>query len=138
MSDDPEVKRDEKGRWAEGTKPGPGRPEGSISLVTVLKRRLRNHPEEQDAIVATLIEMATDRSDPRALQAVTQAFDRIDGTAKRAPEDAANELKVLEIQRSGSERTMLLQCIKERQLAGDEQAVAVFTAQLERLEADGE
>lgn len=38
------IKRDEKGRWMEGTKPGPGRPTG-FSLVDILKRQLQEVPE---------------------------------------------------------------------------------------------
>jgi hypothetical protein len=34
------IKRDEKGRWVKGNPPGPGRPEGSISLTTMIKQKL--------------------------------------------------------------------------------------------------
>lgn len=34
------LKRDEKGRLVKGTPPGPGRPKGSLSLISIIKERL--------------------------------------------------------------------------------------------------
>jgi hypothetical protein len=45
------LKRDEKGRLVKGTPPGPGRPKGSISLITRLKQRLEEDPRAAEAFL---------------------------------------------------------------------------------------
>lgn len=45
------IKTDEKGRFMEGTAPGPGRPKGSISIKDKVRQYLDSHPEEVEEIV---------------------------------------------------------------------------------------
>lgn len=54
---------------------GPGRPAGSVSLVSALKRELRENPEKLQAIVDATIQAAIE-GDTSARKLV---FDRIDG-----------------------------------------------------------
>jgi hypothetical protein len=50
-------KRDEKGRIVKGNDPGPGRPLGSFSLVTILKNKLAElGPDQKRTYAETLIE----------------------------------------------------------------------------------
>ena len=55
MSEGIALKRDEKGRLVKGTPPGPGRTEGSISILTDIKRKLTHlkekSPEEYQELI---------------------------------------------------------------------------------------
>ncbi len=72
--------RDEQGRWLPGVSGNPngdwgGRPIGAVSLVTILKRRLYEHPEDSEAIIDSLVKMGRSRE----LGAIKEILDRIDG-----------------------------------------------------------
>ena len=70
------IQRDDKGHFLPGTTANPnGRPPDSVSLVTILKRRLRERPEDADAIINSLIQMGKTRE----LGAIKELLDRIDG-----------------------------------------------------------
>lgn len=47
----PRIKTDEKGRFVEGTAPGPGRPKGSISIKDRVRQYLEANPEDVEEIV---------------------------------------------------------------------------------------
>lgn len=80
MSDTDEhpVKRGENGQFLPGTAGGPGRPEGSVSLLAVVRRKLRDEPERLEEIAEDLLLMARAR-DPAALRAILALLDRLDG-----------------------------------------------------------
>ena len=76
--------RDKLGRYKPGVSGNPrGNPEGQPpSLITILRRKLRQHPEDADAIVQNLIDMAKEKDSASlraTLTAIREAFDRIDG-----------------------------------------------------------
>lgn len=84
MSD---VQRDEKGRLQKGSVLNPeGRPTGSVSLVTIIKKKLQEEfPEGGDLeekktyaekVVETYMDKAIDQSDTKLLR---DLIDRIDG-----------------------------------------------------------
>ncbi len=56
-----------------------GRPKGGVSLVTQLKKRLEEHPEEVESIINTAIEGAK-AGDAKLLSIV---LDRVDGPVKQ-------------------------------------------------------
>ena len=62
-------------KFKEGNGGGPGRPLGSISLVSKLKKQLREHPEDADKIVDKWITDAKAGDD----KARTSIIDRIEG-----------------------------------------------------------
>lgn len=67
--------RDASGRFLPGhTKAGPGRPGGSVSLTTKLRRRLQEQPEEEFAVLDSLLEAA--KTDQRAREYL---INRLDG-----------------------------------------------------------
>lgn len=72
------IHRDEKGRFLKGfpTNPNGNAPGTTVSLVGLLRRRLKEHPEEADAIVDALIQLGKKKN----LGAIRETFDRIDGT----------------------------------------------------------
>ena len=45
------LKRDKKGRLVKGTPPGPGRPLGSVSVITKLKQQFADDPKGFDEFV---------------------------------------------------------------------------------------
>lgn len=49
-------------QFKEGNDGGPGRPAGSVSLVSALKRKLRENPEKVDQIVDSWIRIAKEGS----------------------------------------------------------------------------
>ena len=68
--------RNENGTWCSGASGNPGgRPKGSVSLATRLRRRLAEHPEEAEAIIDRAVRGAKD-GDPQLLRIV---LDRHDG-----------------------------------------------------------
>ena len=74
--------RDALGRFQAGTSGNPGgRPSGAVSLTVLIKRQLREHPEEADAIVARLFGLARDPDPKVALAAIREVLDRVDGKA---------------------------------------------------------
>lgn len=68
-------------RWKPGVSANPaGRPKGSgLSLVDSLRRYLKAHPGEGDAIIHGLVQQAKEGN----IKAVTEIFDRIDGPVER-------------------------------------------------------
>lgn len=62
--------RDEKGRFSEGWKGGPGRPPKEQSLTEILRQKV-----DPDDIAEKLIEMASDND----LGALKYIYDRVDG-----------------------------------------------------------
>lgn len=69
MSDTPEIKRGEKGHFLPGTAPGPGRPEGSVSIITKIKQKFENDPEMFDAYVSEVL------ADPKLRQEIIRQLD---------------------------------------------------------------
>ena len=68
--------RDEKGRFNKGFTANPGgRPQGSVSLVTLLKEHLILHPEDAKSIIEGLVKMGKSRD----LYAIKEIVDRVDG-----------------------------------------------------------
>jgi hypothetical protein len=45
------IKTDEKGKFVKGTAPGPGRPKGSISVITKIKQQFEADPEGFDEFI---------------------------------------------------------------------------------------
>ncbi len=80
------IERDAKGCWVPGSSPNPsGRPAGSISLETRLKKRLRENPKQAEKIIDTLIAKSTGKdADPAFLKIV---LDRHDGPVRRVTEN---------------------------------------------------
>lgn len=50
-----EIKRDERGRFVQGNPPGPGRPEGSVSIIGEIKKVFRENPERFHEYVEEVI-----------------------------------------------------------------------------------
>jgi len=74
-----DIVRTANGRFAPGNSANPGgRLQGSVSLVTKLRRRLAEHPEEADKIVAEFIRLGV-KPNMTQLAAIDKLFDRIDG-----------------------------------------------------------
>lgn len=71
-----EIIRGESGKFAKGHTGNPfGHPPGTISLVLLLKRHFKKHPEDAQAIVDALVNLGK-AGDMRAIE---QLIDRIDG-----------------------------------------------------------
>ena len=73
--------RDEHGRFVEGNPGGPGKPKGSISLVAILKRKLKEIDPEWDketaeVLIEKYIRDALEKGDG---QAIRDMMDRTDG-----------------------------------------------------------
>lgn len=85
-------------QWVKGQSGNPGgRPKGSVSLITELKRQLRENPDDAEDIVANLLHMAK-QDDDRALRAIAQVFDRIDGTpVQRVEQVAEHKMKLVHL-----------------------------------------
>lgn len=95
--DDPEFKRDQAGRFVDGTAGGPGRPKGSLSLVGLLKKHLRENPEQADLIVSNLVEQAA-QADFRALGFIKECLERIDGrTVEKQQIEVTGPQKLVEL-----------------------------------------
>jgi len=77
--------RDERGCWLPGTSPNPsGRPAGSISLESRLKRKLRENPKLAAQIVNTIVSKSIGKdADPAFLKIL---LDRHDGPVRRTIE----------------------------------------------------
>jgi len=64
-----------------------GRPPGSVSLITAVKRHLRKHPEQADAIAKKLVEQAIlGDKDWAGLGSIKVLLDRIDGAVTKKQE----------------------------------------------------
>jgi hypothetical protein len=73
-----------KHRWEKGQSGNPGgRPKGRFSLVTMLTKHLREHPEDAKLLVDNWVEMAI-KKDRRALRAIESIVNRIDGPVPTA------------------------------------------------------
>ena len=71
-----DIQRDDKGHFLPGQSGHPeGRPPDSVSLVTVLKRILRENPKDGEAIIQSLIKEGKTGN----LGAQKELLDRIDG-----------------------------------------------------------
>ena len=77
--------RDDKGRFVDGN-PGPGRPKGSVSIVTAIKQRLKDKPEELDDIINGFFSKAKE-GDVAAMKVI---LDRIDGPVKQEVENSGD------------------------------------------------
>ena len=82
MEDEPKNKdifRDDKGRYIQGHSGNPyangGRPKGSVSLQQKLRDYLTAHPEEAQAVIASLIKQGKIGN----MIATRELFDRVDG-----------------------------------------------------------
>lgn len=62
-------------KFEKGWKGGPGRPPGSISLTTLLKKALKERPEDAQAVVAKIIQDAIE-GDVAARKLI---LERVDG-----------------------------------------------------------
>lgn len=99
VEEDPDAdwNRQSDGTFGPGNKGGPGRPKGSVSLVTAIKRHLRQHPEKEDEIAARLVNDALGQEDGNlALKAIGMLLDRVDGAVKRAAEADAPDAQMPE------------------------------------------
>ena len=68
--------RDAKGRFIPGHSGNVyGKPQGTLSLVGLLRKQLAEHPEDAQAIVEALVKMGKTRE----LGAIKELLDRIDG-----------------------------------------------------------
>lgn len=74
-SDEKPILQDEHGKFLPGTAAGPGRPAGSISIITRIKQKFEESPELFEAYVAEVL------SDPRLRQEVIR---QIDGAPKQS------------------------------------------------------
>lgn len=63
----------------DGTKRGPGRPKGTVSLRSRLKGHLERHPEDADVIVLKVIKDAQEGD----VQARKLVFEQVDGAVKQ-------------------------------------------------------
>lgn len=69
-----------------------GKPKGMISLVTIIKQKLRAHPEEAGAIIAALFERAKSGD----VKAIEICLERVDGKVTQTyGGDPANPLVFL-------------------------------------------
>ena len=79
-------KRDNKGRFTAGNKYGKGRPEGSLSLVSLLKEKLEKVPENErlsfaEAVIEALVKKAIVSED---IGAIREILNRVDGMPKES------------------------------------------------------
>jgi len=72
--------RDARGFFAKGNRLQPSSIERSPSLVSILKRQLRENPEDAEAIVKQLIRLGK-KGGLSQLNAIKEIFDRLDGKA---------------------------------------------------------
>lgn len=78
-----------------------GRPAGAFSLVELLKDRLRSIPEGEKEIVATkAIDQYLKHLEEGKPEILKDAFDRIDGKPKSAPDDLGSESNPLHVKHS--------------------------------------
>lgn len=80
------AERDENGRFTENYEGGPGRPKGSISITSAVKRKLEEIPEGQkksylEAFVTSMFYKAINEKD---VQAQKMIWDQVDGKAKES------------------------------------------------------
>lgn len=100
------IVRGERGRFAKGYSGCPsGQPPDTPSLVRLLKKRLREHPEEAEAIVRALVGLGKTGD----MRAIDQLLDRIDG-------------KVAETHKIEGEMPVLIQFVPASRLIESEPA----------------
>ena len=80
--------RNEKGQFVGGKPGGPGRPKGTISIITAAKKVLREHPERLGMIVEDLL-----TNDKLRLELIRQ----IDGMPKQSHEIQADIKSEIEL-----------------------------------------
>jgi hypothetical protein len=92
------IKRAPNGQWLPGTVGGPGRPKGSLSLVSAIKRKLANEPNLEDRVADALFQLALD-GDHRALASIKELIDRVDGavTKRQDIHFGAEKIKVVRL-----------------------------------------
>lgn len=75
--------RDEAGRFTKGTAPGPGRPKGTLSIVSLIKQKLEEVPEGEKLTVAEMLvdEYINDIRGKGDGIGIRDLIDRIDGKA---------------------------------------------------------
>ena len=50
------IKTDDKGKFVKGTAPGPGRPEGSISIKDTIRKNFKDNPEKFEELISYYME----------------------------------------------------------------------------------
>ncbi len=85
-----------KHKFEKGNPGGPGRPKGSLSLVSMLKERLEKIPEGKKKTYAELfIDKVLKKSiDDEDVQAMRDVLNRVDGLPKQ-PLDVGGEVKFI-------------------------------------------
>ena len=90
-----ETLRDDKGRFLSGGKPGPGRPQGSLSLLTLIKQHLAQVPDKslngktRAQLVAenyVLLAMQGDK------EVIRDLVNRVDGKPKERIENTTSQI----------------------------------------------
>lgn len=73
-------------QWKKGQSGNPGGlKKGTVSLLSLVKRKLAEHPERASAIVENWLAMCEDNDD-KGLRALMQLVDRVDGTPTKVVE----------------------------------------------------
>lgn len=85
--------------------PGPGRPPGSISLASILKKRLAENPHEAEGVVAALIKHAIEGN----AQMMKMVLDRVDGALLNTL--AVNMTQTADLSKLTTEQLAMLESI---------------------------
>lgn len=100
--------RDEKGLFAKGNPGGPGRPEGSVSVVEAIKRKLKEVPEGKKK---TYLEYLTDQIFKKAViegdvTMIKDLIDRVDGKPAQPVTGADGGALVVKVMSYGNSDTL--------------------------------
>ena len=76
--------RDTQGRWVAGTSGNPaGRPVGSGSIVTELRRLIDETDSSGETVAAVIARQLVDLAKSGDLRAIKECFDRLDGSPRQ-------------------------------------------------------
>ena len=77
--------RNEQGRWTAGTSGNPaGRPVGSGSIVTELRRLIHETDSSGETVAAVIARQLVELAKSGDLRAIKECFDRLDGSPQQS------------------------------------------------------
>ena len=108
-------KRDNKGRFTQGNTYGPGRPEGSVSIVGELRKKLLEVPEGQkitylEALTRKILKKAITDED---VNMIKDLINRMDGMPKQSIEHSG-EIKQGKIEIGDDEKAIIEKLVEAR------------------------